>query len=157
MTRAQAWRRAGLVLLAVLALDQLTKVLVRTYVERGSEDPVFPLLTLVHTKNRGVAFSFLEGKTTIVLLVVAIAVTALLVYFARNVLRPGMWVPVGLLAGGALGNVADRVIEGAVTDFLKLPGWPAFNVADVAITFGVVALLYVSERAERRDGADRPA
>ncbi len=66
---------------------------------------------------------------------------------------PGIWVPTGLLAGGAIGNVVDRVRDGAVTDFLKLPSWPAFNVADVAITLGVLALLFVVERDARR----RPA
>lgn len=157
MTPRQAWGRAGLVLLAVLALDQLTKALVRGHVDVGSEDPIFPAVKLVHTKNRGVAFSFLEGKTALVLVVIAIAVVALLVYFARNATRPGMWVPTGLLAGGAVGNVIDRLAFGAVTDFIKLPGWPAFNVADMGITFGVIALVYVVEKEDRRDGADRPA
>ena len=57
-----------------------------------------------------------------------------------------VWLPTGLLLGGALGNIIDRVRDGAVTDFIKLPAWPAFNVADMAITFGVLALLYVIER-----------
>jgi signal peptidase II len=60
-----------------------------------------------------------------------------------------------MLLGGALGNVIDRIADGAVTDFIKLPAWPAFNVADVSITFGVLVLLYVTERP--RDGAARDA
>ena len=60
-----------------------------------------------------------------------------------------MWLPTGLLVGGAIGNIIDRLRDGAVTDFLKLPHWPAFNVADMAITFGVLALFYVLEG--RRD------
>ena len=70
--------------------------------------------------------------------------------FARNPTRPGMWVAVGLLAGGALGNLADRVRAGAVTDYVDLLSWPPFNLADVSITLGVVllALSYLRE-AER--------
>jgi signal peptidase II len=59
--------------------------------------------------------------------------------------------PTGLLVGGALGNLIDRLVHGAVTDFVKLPLWPAFNVADMAITFGVLALLWVLEGPRRRD------
>ena len=57
----------------------------------------------------------------------------------------------GLLIGGALGNLIDRLAHGAVTDFIKLPAWPAFNVADMAITFGVLALLWVLEGPRHRD------
>jgi signal peptidase II len=81
--------------------------------------------------------------------VIALAVLALVAWFARHAARPLVWLPVGLLAGGAAGNILDRARHGAVTDFLKLPAWPAFNVADMAITIGVLALLYVVERSER--------
>ena len=154
---ASAWRRAGLVLAVVLLVDQVTKRLVEANVTVGDQDPILPALKLVHVKNRGVAFSVLEGQTVLVSIVIGVAVLGLVVYFARNAQRPGMWLPVGLLAGGALGNVIDRIRAGAVTDFLKLPSWPAFNVADIAITFGVLGLIYVVEKAERRDAAARPA
>ncbi len=85
-----------------------------------------------------------------VVVLVAVALAALVVYFARHAGIPGIWVPAGMLAGGAVGNIVDRVRDGAVTDFLKLPNWPAFNLADVAITLGVVALLVVVERDARR-------
>ena len=62
--------------------------------------------------------------------------------------------PAGLLLGGAAGNLLDRLREGYVTDFVKLPRWPAFNVADIAITIGVVALVYVLEGAPRRREAE---
>ena len=64
--------------------------------------------------------------------------------------RPWLWLPTGLLVGGALGNLIDRLVNGAVTDFIKLPLWPAFNVSDMAITFGVLALLYVLEGSPSR-------
>ena len=57
-----------------------------------------------------------------------------------------MWLPTGLLVGGAAGNLIDRIRLGAVTDFIKLPHWPAFNVADIAVTVGVVTLLWVLEK-----------
>ncbi len=153
---ARSWRLAALVLATVLALDQLTKVLVRNGVQKGSSDPIFPALKLVHVDNRGVAFGAFAGDgQTIVVIVIAVALGALVAYFATHATQPGAWLPTGLLMGGALGNIIDRVHAGAVTDFLKLPGWPAFNVADIAITFGVIALLVVIEKGEREeDGAD---
>jgi signal peptidase II len=146
---AKAWLRAALVLAGVLVLDQVSKALVRAHLAIGNENAVFPGLTLVHVRNRGVAFSALEGRTGVVTAVIALAVLALVAWFARHATRPLVWLPVGLLAGGAAGNILDRARHGGVTDFLKLPAWPAFNVADMAITFGVLALLYVVERSDR--------
>jgi signal peptidase II len=67
--------------------------------------------------------------------------------FSRNPARPGIWVAVGLLAGGALGNLADRIRADAVTDYIDVGSWPPFNLADVAISAGVIllVLLYVRE------------
>jgi signal peptidase II len=84
-----------------------------------------------------------------------VALLALVLYFARHTAKPLMWLPVGLLLGGALGNIIDRVREGAVVDFLKIPMWPAFNLADVAITVGVLSLIYVLERRQPDAAADR--
>ncbi len=137
--------RAAGVFGAVLALDQLTKALVRSGVELGSRDPIFPGVDLVHTRNTGVAFSLFQGGGTLLIVFTAVAIAAVLAWFARNPGRRGAWVPVGLLVGGAVGNLVDRIGRGAVTDFIDLPLWPAFNVADIAITFGVAVLLYVLE------------
>ncbi len=78
------------------------------------------------------------------------ALALILVLFAREGSRPGMWVAIGLLTGGALGNLADRVRIDAVTDFIDLPAWPPFNLADVAITAGVATLAWIYLREERR-------
>ena len=145
-----AWSRAGLVLAAVLLVDQVTKALVRRDVELGSEDPVFPLITLVHTRNRGVAFGAFQDNTALVVIVIAVALAALVAYFATHRDKRLAWLPTGLLAGGALGNLVDRIREGFVTDFIKLPSWPAFNVADMAITVGVLTLVLVVERSDDR-------
>jgi signal peptidase II len=81
------------------------------------------------------------------------ALVLLVVYFALHATRPLLWLPTGLLLGGALGNMIDRAREGAVTDFIDLPLWPAFNLADVAITAGVVALLLALEAGRQREAA----
>ncbi len=148
---AGAWGRAALVAAAVVALDQVFKALVRGEIAVGERRDLIAFVDLVHVRNRGVAFSALEGQTTLVIVVIAVAMVALLWYFARHAARPLMWLPTGLLVGGAVGNVIDRIRLGAVTDFLKLPSWPAFNVADMAITVGVIGLLAVVELGERAD------
>ncbi|MEA2277489.1 MAG: signal peptidase [Solirubrobacteraceae bacterium] len=153
--RRGAATRAAMVTALVLALDQVTKAIVRASVPLGDRDRVLPGVELVHARNDGVAFNVLAGGSPLVVVVIAIAVGALVGYFATHLDRPLIWLPTGMLLGGALGNIVDRVRDGAVTDFIKLPAWPAFNVADMSITFGVLVLLYVIERP--RDGAARDA
>lgn len=145
MTAAGSSLRAGLLAAGALGADQATKALVRSGVEPGSRDGVFPGVEIVHVRNRGVAFSMFEGGGTLLVVVAAIAVVALLVFFATHPRRPLVWLPTGLLLGGAAGNLLDRVRDGAVTDFVKLPLWPAFNLADTCVTIGVLTLLYVLE------------
>lgn len=151
MTRSP-WIRAALVALAVVALDQVAKHAVRASIVQGEERGVLPGVALVSTRNRGVAFGFLPGDPIAVTIVIALALLALLVYFALHTPRPLIWLPTGMLLGGALGNVLDRLRAGYVTDFVKLPlGWPPFNLADVSITLGVLILLLIIERP----GGDR--
>jgi signal peptidase II len=86
-----------------------------------------------------------------VTLVIGVALLALLVYFALHATRPLIWLPTGMLIGGALGNILDRLRAGSVTDFIKLPlGWPPFNLADTSITLGVLLLIFAIE-APRKD------
>jgi signal peptidase II len=142
-----AWGRVALVAAGVIVLDQATKAIVRATIDPGDRVDVVPGVHLVHTRNSGVAFGALSGGGAIVTVVVAIALVALLGYFAAHVHRPMYWLPTGMLVGGAIGNVIDRARAGEVTDFVQIPlGFPAFNVADMSITFGVIALLYVIER-----------
>jgi signal peptidase II len=146
-TAARAWARAGSLAAAILVVDQVTKAVVRNDLAVGEKHGL-----LVHVRNKGVAFSAFEDQAAVVIAVIGIAVVALLVYFARHASKPLVWLPTGMLAGGAIGNILDRIRDGAVTDFIKLPSWPAFNVADIAITFGVVALVLVLERRDASDG-----
>ena len=145
--RLGAWGRVALVAAGVVALDQATKALVRATIDQGDREAVFPGVEIVHTRNTGVAFGALAGGGVVVTVVIVLALGALLAYFATHVRRPLVWLPTGMLLGGAIGNVIDRARSGAVTDFVQLPlGFPPFNVADMSITFGVVVLLYVLER-----------
>jgi signal peptidase II len=141
--------RAAALAGAVVAADQATKALVRHGVELGSRDGVFPGVELVHVRNRGVAFGLFVNGGPVLVLVGAAAVSALLIFFATHSRRPLVWLPTGLLLGGAAGNLIDRLDRGYVTDFIDLPAWPAFNLADVCITFGVLSLLYVLEGPPR--------
>jgi len=137
--------RAGGTAAGVLAADQVTKAVVRSSIDRGARVDVLPGIDLVNTRNTGVAFGFLSGGGTLVAGLAALALLALLAFFATHMDRRLVWLPTGLLVGGAAGNLVDRAREGSVTDFVDLPLWPAFNLADAAITIGVLALLYVLE------------
>ncbi len=148
------WLRALAVMVVVVVLDQATKAAVRSGIAQGDSDGVFPGVELVHVRNEGVAFSRFSGGGTIVTIIVAAALVALVAYFATHLNKPLVWLPTGMLLGGALGNIIDRVRYGAVTDFIKLPAWPAFNVADVSITLGVLVLLYVTERPRHEAASD---
>ena len=142
-----AWARVAAVTAGIVAFDQATKALVRANLARGQREAVLPGVDLVHTRNSGIAFGALSGGGAVVTVVIALALVALLAYFATHIRRPLVWLPTGMLLGGAIGNVIDRVREGAVTDFIQIPlGFPAFNVADMSITFGVVVLFLVLER-----------
>jgi signal peptidase II len=144
--------RATVVMAAVIAVDQLTKHLVRSDIPVGQVDKFLPAINLVDVRNTGVAFSLFSGGGALVLVFTFLALAALVGYFAMRPDRAGLWLPTGLLVGGAIGNLIDRLVHGAVTDFIKLPFWPAFNVADMSITFGVLALLYVLEGRRHNDG-----
>jgi signal peptidase II len=141
--------RAALVAVATVAADQAVKALVRSRIERGDEVDLILGIQLVNVRNRGIAFGMFSGGGVLLVLFALAALAALLVFFVRHRERPLVWLPTGLLIGGATGNLIDRAREGAVTDFIDLPAWPAFNVADVAITFGVLTLLYVLEGPPR--------
>ena len=142
---AAGWRRVGATVIAVLALDQATKQLVTSSLERGESVGIFFGLELTNTRNTGVAFGALEGSSAIVGALIAVVLVFLIGFFALNSARRWLWLPVGMLLGGAIGNLVDRVREGAVIDFIDPVAWPAFNVADMAIVGGVAALLYVLE------------
>jgi signal peptidase II len=151
---SSAYLRAALVLVAVLGIDQLSKRIVAHDITPGEQVKLLPGVQLVHTRNHGVAFGLAAGDQTLVTIFVALALVVLLAYFFTHAERPLVWLPTGLLLGGALGNLIDRVRTGAVVDFIKLPlGWPPFNLADASIVIGVVLLLVVIESPRRQPSA----
>ena len=132
----------------VVALDQATKQAVVASLERGESNNVFFGLDLTNTRNTGVAFGALQGGGLLVAALIGLSLAVLIGYFALNASVPGLWLPVGMLVGGALGNLADRARAGAVIDFIDPIAWPAFNLADASIVLGVLALFYVIERKD---------
>ncbi len=134
----------------VVALDQVTKALVKDEVLPGEHVDLFPGLQLSNVRNTGVAFGALEGAGLAVALLIGLSLTLLIGYFVANRELPLLWLPVGMLVGGAVGNLIDRAREGAVVDFIDPVAWPAFNVADSCIVLGVLLLLFVVERGARR-------
>ena len=145
MTRERGWSLALATVGAVVVLDQLTKAWVRATVAPHEKINVFFLIDITRVKNTGVAFGALSGSGALVFVAVLIAMAGLLAYFATHIRQPGLWLPVGMVFGGALGNLADRVRIDGVTDFIDPVLWPAFNVADMAIVVGVLGVLYLAE------------
>ncbi len=133
---------------AVVILDQLTKWLIRATITQGDAwpDASWPF-RLVHYRNTGAAFGILQNAGPLLVVTSLIGMTAILVYlfnpgFAHPLMRTGL----ALMFGGAVGNLIDRMANGNVVDFLQVPHWPAFNVADSSISIGVVVLLWAMLR-----------
>ena len=131
---------------AVVIADQASKALVRADISRFEQVDLVLGFKLIHTRNTGVAFSMFSGGGPLVVIIALVALGALLAFFLSHIHRRLVWLPTGLLIGGAAGNLIDRIRIGAVTDFIKFPHFPAFNVADICVTFGVLTLIYVLER-----------
>lgn len=152
--RAQAlhWVRAAVVVVVVLALDHFSKQAVESSIAQGEERSFLPGVQLVHTRNNGVAFGLLGGSHVYLTVALAAVVIVALAVFAWRFARGPTWLPVGMIVGGALGNVIDRLRLGSVTDFVKLPlGWPPFNLADASITIGVIVLALLASRSPSGD------
>ena len=142
---------------AAVFADQLTKQLVGRTLELGESVDIVGPFSIHHVQNSGIAFGLFGSRTEIVIAVTAIAVGAMLVFFARSGRRhPVLPVALGLVLGGSVANLVDRVRLGHVTDFLDLAAWPAFNLADTFIVVGVgilFAALVLADRPHRMHGA----
>jgi signal peptidase II len=139
---ARAWCLAGALCGFVVIADQAAKAAIEAHLVPGQKVGVLGPLGLTLSHNSGVAFGLAGGAGVGLVLITLVALGVVGYLFARNPTRPGMWVAVGLVAGGALGNLADRIRAGVVTDFVELPHWPPFNLADMSITAGVVLLVF---------------
>jgi signal peptidase II len=145
MTKLDGWRRALVVAGAVVLLDQVTKAMIVASRELGQSESVFIGIDLNYVRNSGVAFGAFSGGGALVWVLVAVALGGLVTYFALRADNRWLWLPVGAIAGGALGNLADRARDGSVVDFIDPVAWPAFNVADIAVVLGILGFVWVAE------------
>jgi signal peptidase II len=148
---ARAWALAGVVCGLVFGADQAAKAAIEAHLVPGQFEELLGPLELTLSHNRGVAFGLAGGAGVKLVLTTALALAVIGFLFSRNPQRPGMWLAVGLVAGGAIGNLADRIRADAVTDFIAVGSWPAFNLADVSITLGVLLLVYFYLRDAERE------
>jgi signal peptidase II len=149
MTGPTAWRLGAAAAVTVVALDQLTKWwVVDVIMQPPRQIEITPFLNLVMAWNRGVSFGLLRGDSPwhayVLIAVAAVIALALSVWLARTTSRL-VALALGLIVGGAVGNIIDRLRFGAVADFIDVHAaglhWPAFNVADSAITVGATILV----------------
>lgn len=128
---------------AIVGLDQLTKWIIRGWLERGEAYSLIWPLKIVHVTNSGAAFGMFQGAGPLLVITSVVGMVAILVYlFNPGFAHPLMRLGLAFMLGGAVGNLIDRVSEGRVVDFVKVPNFPAFNVADSAITIGVFLLIW---------------
>jgi signal peptidase II len=160
---ASHWVALAAVAGAAIGADQLTKQIVSAQLGLGSEIHVLGPFSIHHVQNSGIAFGLFSSATAIVIALTTIAVGWMLLFFARAGARhPILPAALGLVIGGSVSNLVDRVRLGHVTDFLDLRFWPAFNLADSFIVIGVAVLLaslLAGDREPRRrlvpDGSAR--
>jgi signal peptidase II len=144
------WLGLGLVVGAALIADQLTKRIVSSQLSLGDSVDLVGPFTIHHVQNSGIAFGLFSSATAIVIVLTGAAIVWMAVFFARSGARhPVLPVALGLVMGGSLSNLVDRIRLGHVTDFLDLRWWPAFNLADSFIVVGVFILLATLVAADR--------
>lgn len=153
------WLALSSVAAAAFVADQLTKQVVARTVDLGESVDIAGPFSLHHVQNSGIAFGLFSSRTTVVIAVTAVAVGWMIWFFARSGRRhPVLPVALGLVLGGSIANLSDRVRLGHVTDFLDLEAWPAFNLADAFIVVGVgvlFAALVLADRPRRMNGPRR--
>lgn len=152
MSNGASLRRLMLVGVVVLALDQLAKFVVEDRLDPGEQVEVLGPIDIALTYNDGIAFGIASGAGPLVIFLGLLALGALGLFVAS---APPGWPTAlagGLILGGALGNLIDRLARGEVVDFVGVPFWPSFNLADVAITLGVIALAVIVIRSGREAG-----
>ena len=149
--------------LVVVALDQASKALVRAFMDRGESWPADSFVRLHYVTNTGAAFGILQNQTGFLIVTTVVGLAAIYLYYRNppfdHIVAP---IAIGMMLGGAAGNLLDRLRLGQVTDFIDFRFWPSFNVADSSITVGIFVLLigyavfaeHPPPKAERDAGAD---
>ena len=149
---ARQWAGLAAVAVAAVLADQVTKQIVTSTLALDDVTHVAGPLSIHHVQNTGIAFGLFSGATSVVVAVTAAAIVWMLVFFARSGARhPVLPAAFGLLIGGSLSNLFDRVRLGHVTDFIDIDWWTfrVFNLADAFIVLGVVILVVALAAADR--------
>jgi signal peptidase II len=153
----QQWVGLGSIAVAAVGADQLTKQVVARTLSLGEEVEIAGPFSIHHVHNSGIAFGLFSSATSVVIGLTALAVLWMLVFFARSGARhPVLPVALGLVLGGSVANLLDRIRLGHVTDFLDFRFWPAFNLADLFIVVGVATLFGALAGADRAKRPPRP-
>lgn len=142
-------------MLLVVIIDQISKWLVISNLEFGNSIPLIKgIISLTYVQNQGAAFGLFAGNTWIFIVSAVLAVLVISVYNYRNPLPYNIQIILGLITGGAIGNLIDRFRYQYVIDFFDLGWWPVFNVADMAIVCGGILLIIYTFKSEEQDKAD---
>jgi signal peptidase II len=137
------WLSFILVALSALGADQLTKWLVSSRLDLDSSVTVLGPIRIHHVQNSGIAFGLFSQATSIVIVLTSAVVIAMVFFFARSGSRhPLLPAALGLVTGGSISNLVDRIANGHVTDFIDVSSFPTFNLADSFIVLGVVTLIF---------------
>jgi signal peptidase II len=144
----------GAAVILVVFFDQLTKFLIRDNMSIGQSVPSSGFFRLTYYENSGTIFGLFQNAT-VILTVVSIIAIGFLVYFYRSQRAPTLIMrgAIGILMGGAIGNLIDRLALGGVTDFVDVGRWPIFNIADASITVGIFLLIVVTSVAPKKNDA----
>lgn len=156
----ERWRAFTIIAVAVLVLDQVTKLIIRATMNPRESHEILPGFSITRVTNRGIAFGLFPGRQAAVAILTVVALCGIIIAIVALMSRHrGVATGGGLLMGGSLGNLLDRLIHGGVTDFLDPARWPAFNLADIAIVSGaaLIALGLLSpDHHAKRDGESPP-
>ena len=164
MKEIKAMRPMIIVAVIAICFDQLTKIIIRrTVAISGPIKVIEGWFNITYAKNTGMAFGMLRGWNPVFIIVVFVAIGFIFVYYRQFKASGWMRISLGLLLGGALGNLIDRIIFGYVTDFLQfrwwfvhLRWWPSFNIADACVVAGaIMVILGMFERSKSVDNGDQ--
>lgn len=144
----------NIVSFSVLLVDQSAKLWFRNNLVPGTSYPIFPFFSLTYLENQGTIFGLFPGRNIFFIILSAVILTALFIFWPRIIFtgKFAFW-GASLIVGGALGNLVDRILYGAVVDFLDFHFWPVFNLADSAITLGSALLLVIFYRRKDVSGS----
>lgn len=140
----------AILIVATFTVDQVSKSLVRDHLVPGGSIPAEGLFRITHTSNTGSAFGLFPNQTAVLMLASILGIGILLLFYRKQPI-PGVWLrtSLGLLLGGAAGNLADRITLGEVTDFIDVGIWPVFNLADSSVMVGLAILAWFLLRSPR--------